>query len=171
MKRKKNTKYMMCWLCRWRRHIQQQKKSQIKQVTKNLKGCKDWKRLIKMGRFSCLISGPRYRRPKKEKPKDAPPDEKRPRTAFSTEQLARLKVRQSLLFSRHIFIKNSRFLYKWKKEVNAYLVVQGSCPKIREPVAVNIFKNFILKNKTVWSQGTIAVWSLWSLILKVSKNT
>ncbi|XP_063697605.1 segmentation polarity homeobox protein engrailed [Culicoides brevitarsis] len=36
-------------------------------------------------------SGPRYRRPKKEKPKDAPPDEKRPRTAFSSEQLARLK--------------------------------------------------------------------------------
>lgn len=41
-----------------------------------------------------IFLGPRYRRPKKEKPKDAPPDEKRPRTAFSSEQLARLKVGQ-----------------------------------------------------------------------------
>lgn len=42
--------------------------------------------------------GPRYRRPKKEKPKDAPPDEKRPRTAFSSEQLARLKVSFEIIF-------------------------------------------------------------------------
>jgi len=34
--------------------------------------------------------GPRYRRPKQ--PKDKTNDEKRPRTAFSSEQLARLKV-------------------------------------------------------------------------------
>lgn len=34
-------------------------------------------------------SGPRYRRPKQ--PKDKTNDEKRPRTAFSSEQLARLK--------------------------------------------------------------------------------
>lgn len=47
--------------------------------------------LIHLFRFY-VFTGPRYRRPKKEKPKDVP-EEKRPRTAFSTEQLARLKVR------------------------------------------------------------------------------
>ena len=37
-----------------------------------------------------FIAGPRYRRPKQ--PKDKTNDEKRPRTAFSSEQLVRLKV-------------------------------------------------------------------------------
>lgn len=46
-------------------------------------------------RLTCIfsfipIAGPRYRRPKQ--PKDKTNDEKRPRTAFSSEQLARLKV-------------------------------------------------------------------------------
>ncbi|XP_055373916.1 segmentation polarity homeobox protein engrailed-like isoform X2 [Condylostylus longicornis] len=36
-------------------------------------------------------SGPRYRRPKKPKDPKAPSDDKRPRTAFSSDQLARLK--------------------------------------------------------------------------------
>lgn len=38
-----------------------------------------------------LFTGPRYRRPKQTKEKSEA-DEKRPRTAFSNEQLARLKV-------------------------------------------------------------------------------
>lgn len=39
-----------------------------------------------------FTKGPRYRRPKEKKDKSAE-DEKRPRTAFSNEQLNRLKVR------------------------------------------------------------------------------
>jgi len=50
---------------------------------------------IELTYFLCslfwYIPGPRYRRPKQ--PKDKTNDEKRPRTAFSSEQLARLKVR------------------------------------------------------------------------------
>lgn len=41
--------------------------------------------------FFVLITGPRYRRPKEKKEKGGD-DEKRPRTAFSNEQLIRLKV-------------------------------------------------------------------------------
>lgn len=38
------------------------------------------------------ITGPRYRKPKVPKDKTQVSDEKRPRTAFSSDQLARLKV-------------------------------------------------------------------------------
>jgi hypothetical protein len=41
--------------------------------------------------FSSFPKGPRYRRPKEKKEKGEE-DEKRPRTAFSNEQLTRLKV-------------------------------------------------------------------------------
>lgn len=41
--------------------------------------------------FHSNISGPRYRKPKQPKEKTQVPDEKRPRTAFSSDQLARLK--------------------------------------------------------------------------------
>ncbi len=37
------------------------------------------------------FTGPRYRKPKQPKEKSQVPDEKRPRTAFSSDQLARLK--------------------------------------------------------------------------------
>jgi hypothetical protein len=45
------------------------------------------------------LTGPRYRRPKEKKEKGD--DEKRPRTAFSNEQLARLKV-DSCRFVKHL---------------------------------------------------------------------
>lgn len=41
---------------------------------------------------SVLSAGPRYRKPKVPKDKTQIADEKRPRTAFSSDQLARLKV-------------------------------------------------------------------------------
>lgn len=51
--------------------------------------------------FLC-VTGPRYRRPKEKKEKSE--DEKRPRTAFSNDQLQRLKVKiLSLIISFHFF--------------------------------------------------------------------
>lgn len=51
----------------------------------------------KFGFLLCSFKGPRYRRPKEKKEKGD--DEKRPRTAFSNEQLARLKVH--IVFNNH----------------------------------------------------------------------
>lgn len=50
--------------------------------------------IINFLNHSFAIAGPRYRRPKKPKDKTVPTpsEDKRPRTAFSNEQLARLKV-------------------------------------------------------------------------------
>lgn len=50
--------------------------------------------------FPCLISGPRTKKPKKPPSEkgNVTPEDKRPRTAFSGPQLARLKVGLEIIY-------------------------------------------------------------------------
>ncbi|KAG4066955.1 hypothetical protein HA402_007703 [Bradysia odoriphaga] len=60
--------------------------------TKDDNGSQLWPAWVYCTRYSDRpSSGPRYRKPKQPKDKSQIPDEKRPRTAFSSDQLARLK--------------------------------------------------------------------------------
>lgn len=89
---------------------------------------------IELTYFSCFyfIPGPRYRRPKQ--PKDKTNDEKRPRTAFSSEQLARLKVRFSSFF--HIWLYGYTNIHPYPYPIALRLLCH-ICTKILTPPAAN----------------------------------